>query len=288
MRRKAGARTGNDAFGAMRVAAALAAWLLLSTCAGFASRKADLAFGAAGDGAAGDGAVGDGAAGDGVEIVQVSDLHYVPGKAVYERLLAELNALDPDLLVFTGDFLTELRHYDSLIAWLERVTLRCPKYAIYGNWEYARGFDRARLRADLERLGVRVLVNEGVDLEVGSTKARIYGVDDYLRGHPDFSGFAPLDGGLNLVLGHCPILFDELCARWPDAPSGILMLSGHTHGGQITFFGLPVVLPEGSGRYVAGAYRAGRNVLYVSAGVGTSRLPLRLFAAPGLERVTAR
>jgi predicted MPP superfamily phosphohydrolase len=58
------------------------------------------------------------------------------------------------------------------------------------------------------------------------------------------------------------------------------MLSGHTHGGQVTFFGLPLILPEGSGRYCAGEYASGACELHVSRGIGNSTVDFRLFADP--------
>ena len=65
-------------------------------------------------------------------------------------------------------------------------------------------------------------------------------------------------------------------------PAVSLMLSGHTHGGQIAPAGLPIVTPPGSGRYVTGWYVEGGPPMYVSRGIGTSTLPIRLGASPEL------
>ena len=84
----------------------------------------------------------------------------------------------------------------------------------------------------------------------------------------------------HLLLAHCPAARDQLPPL--AGPAVSLMLSGHTHGGQIAPAGLPIVTPPGSGRYVTGWYVEGGPPMYVSRGIGTSTLPIRLGASPEL------
>lgn len=113
------------------------------------------------------------------------------------------------------------------------------------------------------------------------------GLDDLVGGRPDtrraFAGTEAADA--HLLLAHCPEHRDRLAlapspfeAAVPSAadPAEItMMLSGHTHGGQVNLFGWAPMLPQGSGRYVRGWFRdPGRVPLYVCRGIGTSVLPV--------------
>ena len=84
----------------------------------------------------------------------------------------------------------------------------------------------------------------------------------------------------HLVLAHCPITRDALAL--PAGHAASLVLSGHTHGGQVAPFGIATILPRGCGRYVAGWYRDAGPPMYVSRGIGTSLLPVRIGATPEL------
>jgi predicted MPP superfamily phosphohydrolase len=87
----------------------------------------------------------------------------------------------------------------------------------------------------------------------------------------------------HLVLAHCPAARDAL--GLPTEHPASLVLSGHTHGGQIAPLGIATWRPTGSGRYVAGWYTDGGPPLYVSRGVGTSLVPVRIGAAPEMVRI---
>ena len=79
------------------------------------------------------------------------------------------------------------------------------------------------------------------------------------------------------MASHCPALFDDL----PVAPlTKAVMISGHTHGGQIAPFGKALVTPKGSGSYVHGRYQRHGHTLFVTSGIGTSGVPLRIGAPP--------
>jgi predicted MPP superfamily phosphohydrolase len=88
-----------------------------------------------------------------------------------------------------------------------------------------------------------------------------------------------------IILAHCPQLYNDLHALMPQNAQGAV-LSGHTHGGQITLFGWPLELPPGSGDYVAGIYHQDRFPLIVSRGAGTSVVNFRFFARPDIRRIT--
>jgi predicted MPP superfamily phosphohydrolase len=111
---------------------------------------------------------------------------------------------------------------------------------------------------------------------------RVTGFDDIRRGQPDpvaaLAGSEPCDH--HLVLAHCPAHRDAL--DLPAEHPADLVLSGHTHGGQVAPGGFALLTPPGSGRYVAGWYRDDGPPLFVSRGIGTSTVPIRLGSAPEL------
>jgi uncharacterized protein len=204
---------------------------------------------------------------------QISDLHFTHAGSVHEDIARELQRLLPDFIVLTGDSVNgtaDLPVLDEFLSLLPRV----PLFAILGNWERWGRIDVARFRRMMERRGGRLLVNESVlhgDL-------LLTGLDDLVGGRPDHAAAlrgAP-DSAHRLLLAHCPLQRDLLP---PTGRPFDLVISGHTHGGQVRPFGWAPIRPRGSGPYVAGWYDGG-SPLYVSRGVGTSVLPIRLGARP--------
>jgi hypothetical protein len=226
-----------------------------------------------------------GGGGERLRILQVSDLH-VRGIGTLERqLLEQIHDARADLVVFTGDSIdtaTALPQLDALLAELPRT----PRMlAIPGNWEYRCGVGIEALERLYERHGIELLVNRSVEIEHRGRRVRVTGIDDVLGGRPDAAAAlrdaAPIP--LHLVLAHCPVARDRLDLP-PEHPA-TLLLSGHTHGGQVAPCGVAPILPPGCGRYVAGWYRDGGPPLYVSRGIGTSLVPIRIGATPELVRL---
>ena len=195
-----------------------------------------------------------------LRIAHLSDLHLHRIGPLEEAVLTELHRLAADLLVITGDSLSTARGEGPLLDFLAA----CPdvphRVAILGNWEISSGVPVERLRAHHERHGFNLLVNRSVKLAVLDRSVRVTGFDDIRQGRPD--PIAALDG-------------EEPCDHH-------LVLSGHTHGGQVAPGGVALLTPPGSGRYVAGWYREGGPPLFVSRGIGTSTIPVRLGSSPEL------
>ena len=217
-----------------------------------------------------------------LRIAHVSDLHLYRVGPLEERVLEALHSLAPDLLVITGDSLSAARGEGPLVDFLAA----CPdvphRLAILGNWEISSGVPVARLRAHHERHGFDLLVNRSVRVTLGDRSVRVTGFDDFRQGRPDpvaaLAGEEPCDH--HLVLAHCPVHRDRLAL--PAEHPADLVLSGHTHGGQVAPGGVALLTPPGSGRYVAGWYRDGGPPLFVSRGIGTSTVPIRIGSVPEL------
>ena len=220
---------------------------------------------------------------DGITIAHVSDLHLRAPNQLMDSMMEKLISLAPDVIAFTGDLVDSPAQLPLLGDYLDRLDPSIPKLAVPGNWEYKGGVGMDEFRLSLAAHGVTLLVNESITLDVKSTALNIHGLDDYLEGSPSFAGYTPRADMRNIVLAHCPTLFHDLISTYGrDAPR-TYMFSGHTHGGQITLFGIPIYLPPGSGGYCSGRYTEGNHVLFISRGIGNNRnLDFRFFSDPEL------
>lgn len=216
-----------------------------------------------------------------VRVVQLSDLH---GRTRFlnGRISARVNALKPDVVCITGDLVSHQSDLPRVLAELRR--LACPHiYFVPGNWERETlsGF-RKRLLSQSESAAVlaavsgvaRVLLNAGESVTVGGVRLRIYGYDNSVYGleHLDcFSG----EADVRLLLAHSPQIIEGV--RRGAVPFDLL-LTGHTHGGQIRLFGLTVA--QGRRWHTGARHEPNNGLFYVSRGLGTTRLPLRLGSPP--------
>jgi predicted MPP superfamily phosphohydrolase len=214
----------------------------------------------------------------GATIAQVSDLH------LFERELhpAARHALEalhrerPDLLVLTGDQWDRRAGAHALEQWLQGLPRGVPVVAVLGNHEYSAGTSVERARRIHDRGGAELLVNSSTSLSIRGGRIQLAGLDDMRYGKTDAAAAARnLDPDVPQIwLLHEPGQLDR--AAWPAGPLPLLTLAGHTHGGQIRCPGVPPILPQGSGRYLAGFYQTRRGSFYVSRGVGAATPRMRV------------
>lgn len=220
-----------------------------------------------------------------VRVLLFSDLHVhgpdMPPSRL-ARIVAQLNALHPDIAVAAGDFVGNNwvgRHYsvDQAIAPLAGLKARLGTFAVLGNNDYQAGADA--VTGALQRAGIRVLRNTAVQLgpvTLGGIDGRIYRPAAWRQARATTDAALRALPGVEVLVAHRP---DEFV----HAPAPVsLVLAGHTHCGQIV---LPLVgaLETGSDygqKYACGVVRQGAKVLVVTAGLGTSYVPLRFGAPP--------
>ncbi len=219
-----------------------------------------------------------------VRAVLIADLHVAgpdmpPSRLA--RIVAQINALHPDVVLIAGDFISDkrmaTRHYSlaEAIAPLGLLRPRLATVAVLGNHDYWR--DAGEARRALRGAGVILLENSAVEvgpLAIGGL------ADPFTRRDDPAATIARMRTlpGARILLAHSPDPF-------PDLPADIgLMLAGHTHCGQVRLplIGAVSTMSAYGQRYACGLIREQGKVLIVTAGLGTSGVPLRLGAVPDL------
>jgi uncharacterized protein len=225
---------------------------------------------------------------DGLTIVQLSDFH--AGFSPSLNLRATRKAVDlalavePDLVVVTGDFSGGRRGGDELRRQLLRLAPPLGVFGVLGNHDHGDSkapFVQPITPGLVESCGVRLLTNEMVTVERDGGVVQVGGVDDTDGGHDDLPAvLAALDrrpGALRLLLTHHAVVILQ------TVPGDFHMtFAGDTHGGQICLPlpGRRILLSDLGAEFAEGAYDVGGRPLYVTRGVGTSMLPFRAFCRP--------
>jgi predicted MPP superfamily phosphohydrolase len=229
---------------------------------------------------------------EGLRVVQLTDVHHGPWMSVgmIRRVVARINALDPDLIVLTGDFVHRSPAYAAPVAAaLGGLRAKIGVVGVLGNhdwWE-----DGERVRNSLQAHGVRMLDNVrsfirpdrtmGDDAVTGGLC--VAGVGDLWCDRQDFDaalGGIP-DAMPRLLLSHNPDTAEER-AFLSSGHRVDLMLSGHTHGGQVWVppFGAPAIPSRYGQKYRSGLVQGPACPVYVSRGIGMAGLPFRFRVPP--------
>ena len=217
-------------------------------------------------------------------LVQLTDVHV--GRTIkhdfIKKLVAETNKLKPDMVVITGDLVDlpiPLIEYDLY----PLKELEAPTYFILGNHEYFHGVGETI--EYIKELGIKPLLNEHVVIGEGENQFNLVGINDVMGSRVDFfppdaaEAYKGLDQSRScIVLAHQPKMIAEMDEYRCD-----LMLSGHTHGGQIFPFGLLVMAAQ---PYLAGLHsHAPDRQIFVSRGTGYWGPPLRFLAPSEISQI---
>ena len=220
---------------------------------------------------------------DGCRIAFISDMHY-PSLFTHRRLIRlveHLRESAPDLLLLGGDYVTHNDSIDALFAALGSVETTYGCYAVLGNHERRNG---DAIAVSMERHGVALLADETVRLQRDTSSIYLHGVRDSFvvdsLAVPDAPG-----GSFVLLLAHTPDYAERSCT---DAD---IVLSGHTHGGQVSLFGLwtPVKNTVFGNRFLRGRnMTTSGSTVITTNGVGTSRRRVRFCVPSEIVLVTLR
>jgi len=218
---------------------------------------------------------------DGFRIVHLSDLHLGPltSAAQLRRAIETANSLEPDLIALTGDYISHERQYAEPCAELVG-RLRAPHgvFAVLGNHDH---WTDAPLITDLFRAeGITVLINQGMRFEKDGASFWLAGVNDTMVGLEDIS--LALAGSsseeMKLLLAHNPIILRRAAREGID-----LVLSGHTHGGQVALRTDRNSSGRTRRRVLNGLGRHRETQIYVTRGLGTVILPIRYGCPPEIS-----
>ena len=226
----------------------------------------------------------------GLKIAVLADIHagawYIDERKL--RLIVErTNALQPDLIVILGDYISGGRRDHEMDPEVFAPLLkdfRAPLgvYSVLGNHDW--WFDGNRVRRALETNGIKVLENEVAKLDARGTSFWLVGLSD-LWTRPQLVtetlANVPADAPL-IALTHNPDIF-------PQLPPGVsLLLAGHTHGGQVSlpFIGTVVTVSKFGNRYISGHILENGRHLFITTGIGTSIYPVRFGVPPEIVLLT--
>ena len=224
---------------------------------------------------------------DNYRIVQISDIHM--GTWITRQRLADVvksvNTLSPDLIVITGDFVTDLHHtvVADLHSCLSKLRSKDGIFAVLGNHDY--WSNPKTIRQILEISGIIELPNKVHSVKRGDQYLNIVGVDDYWENKARLRDVIGKfrDEEAAILLAHEPD-FAEISSK---SNRFDLQLSGHTHGGQVILPKIgPIVLPMYGRKYPAGLYLVDEMLLYTNRGLGTGHPKIRLNCRPEVTLLT--
>jgi predicted MPP superfamily phosphohydrolase len=229
------------------------------------------------------------AAWEGLRIAQITDVHVGPYSSLDDarEIVRMTNALRPDLVALTGDYVSRADSISRALVEVFRDLRAEWKFAVLGNHDYwANAGEMARA---LESAGIELLKNRHHLLVRGGQPLCLAGVDDLWSSNPGPNVEAALAGvpteTCRLLLCHNPDYAEILLPE----PRVDLMLSGHTHGGQVRLpFFRPLFLPITYKKYAAGLVQGPRCKVYVSRGLGMVGMPVRFNCRPELPLITLR
>lgn len=209
-----------------------------------------------------------------LRLLFVSDVHvrrWVRSERL-EALIDRIAEIGADVLLLGGDYAESPRDMRRFFDALKRVSHPLGAYAVLGNNDIG---SVDELRGIAAAANVEILCNETRRISLDGGTLEIGGCDEYRNGHPQTRGLFSDDGAYRILLSHFPAPPECECE---------LMLSGHTHGGQVNLLGLTPYSLGFEHRYhlmaVRGLRQIGSMQLFVGTGIGVSRFPLRLGATP--------
>lgn len=223
---------------------------------------------------------------EGLKVAFLADTHHGPHASLdYIRHAVSLaNAANPDLVLLGGDYVSKSSRYIAPgIAELGKLRAKIGRFGVLGNHDFWEGIDESK--AALASSGITELTNRGVWIERGNARLRLAGVGDVWTDEQDIKAALgdATDRDAVLLLSHNP----DFAETVEDERIG-LMLSGHTHGGQVVLpgYGAPVVPSSYGQKYLQGFVQGPACRVFITRGVGTSGPPVRFQCRPEVVILT--
>lgn len=230
----------------------------------------------------------------GMRIAQISDIHFAEFTEPFfvHRAVAQINAIRPDMVLLTGDYISmgpieksQAEKYAPLVAEI-LAGIECKqRYGVLGNHDWM--VNGAMVVDSLEQVQIPILRNENLPIERDGARIWLAGCMDALSWECDLNKTMPAsarkDNERVILMAHEPDILPAVA----KLNAADLMLSGHTHGGQVRLpFLPPILLPTLGKIYVEGHFRMGRTQLYVNRGIGAVALPFRFRCPAEITEIT--
>lgn len=218
------------------------------------------------------------------KVVFITDIHHSPSfsRERVRKAVQKVNSLNPDLILLGGDYAEEsIEYLKNCFSELEALQAPFGKYGVLGNHEYL--LDANLSFREMQAKGIPCLDNKGVWIERNGERIRIGGVGELWNDSQKLENV--LEGvdeeDFAILLSHNPDYIERMSSNMVD-----LMLSGHTHGGQVTFFHFwaPVHPSSYGQKYISGLVQTSKAKVLISNGIGVlDGRPLRFFARPQIN-----
>ena len=243
---------------------------------------------------------------DNYTIVQLSDFHSKGYKDTIGIIINEIEKINPDIIVMTGDMISwDVENIDELERLINELAPKYPTYYINGNHEelaeILKSKEYENFINDIKSLGVSILKNNYIQVIRDNESINLYEIDIPLDGPTglyvteeqlddnyinDVLGKVD-ESEFNILLAHNPLFIDDY-SRW----GADLVLSGHMHGGiiRIPIIGVGIASPEKDyfPKYDAGEFKVGNTTMIVNRGIGASSSGLRVFNKPEISVITLK
>lgn len=225
---------------------------------------------------------------DGKKIVFIADIHHKYFFSVkrIRALVNSINNMKPDVILLGGDYIVYSSSY-AAPCFAELKNLHAPMgvYGVLGNHDYWEG--KNIVLQEMKNAGISTLINDARWLKIGKGRIKIGGTGDYWEDKTDIS--PTVEGTTEkdtvILITHNPDFVELIKDKRID-----LVLSGHTHGGQVTLFGLwaPFIPSANGNKYRTGVIKTDFTKVLVTNGVGSIGIPLRFFAPPQINVIYLR
>lgn len=223
-----------------------------------------------------------------LKIVFITDIHHGPFLSIerVRKLVKRINKLEPDVILMGGDYVhRESKYIQPVFDEFKNLESKYGLYAVLGNhdhWE-----DAELTRKLMLRNGIKICDNKSYWLEIGDERIKIGGIGDLWEDEQylDSTINDVVENDFVILISHSPDFIEKMSTNLVD-----LTLSGHTHGGQVTLFGLwaPILPSKYGQKYRYGLKEFDNTTAYISSGIGTITPPLRFFCRPEIVLFTLK